>query len=178
MDASGPPPGHVRVARIGRSHGLNGAVRVQVEVPFGVDALQASDTVWVEGLGDVEVLHFGPHGHDFLLELGRVRRVETAKRLVHAAVFVPDAVIEAVRRESDERPDDPADPQRWIGLPVRFESRDLGSVEAIEGSPLQPLLRIRGASGDLLLPATAPYVRRSRDVIDLVDPPDGLLDPS
>lgn len=178
MDASGPPPGHVRVARIGRSHGLNGAVRVQLEMPIGRDALQAADTVWIEGLGDVEVLHFGPHGRDFLLELDRVRRVETAKRLVHAAVFVSASLIDEARRADDERPDDPSDPQRWIGLPVRFDGSDLGTVEGLEGSPLQPLLRIRGSAGDLLLPAAAPYVRRGTAAIDLIDPPDGLLDPT
>lgn len=188
MSESGPPPGLVRIARIGRSHGLHGAMRVQPESPVAVVVLRASDSVWVEGFGDTDVGYVGTHGRDILLELDRVRRVETAKRLVHAGIFVEAAIVDEARRAFDTRDDDPNDPYRWIGRRVEVapndggttdgNATDLGVVEAVDGSSLQPLLRVRGPAGELLLPAFAPYVRLGDASIVLVDPPEGLLDPS
>lgn len=183
MDRSGPPPGHVRVARIGRSHGLAGAMHVRLEADASDTALSVATTVWIDDLGEAEIVHFGPHGRGHLLELDRVRRVETAKRLVHAGVYLPSEVLDAALREDDAAADvleetSGPDPKRWIGRPVRHDGDEVGTVEDVLGSPLQPLLSVAGPAGRLLLPAHAPYVRADEDAIELIDPPAGLLDPA
>ena len=183
MDRSGPPPGHVRVARIGRSHGLAGAMHVHLEASAAATALSDATTVWIDDLGPAQVVHFGPHGQGHLLEVDRVRRVETAKRLVHAGVHLPTQAIDAALRDDDAAADllEEAygpDPRRWIGRPVRHDGDEIGIVEDVIGSSLQPLLRVVGAGGAWLLPAQAPYVHADGGVIELIDPPDGLLDPA
>ena len=171
-DASRPPPGHRPVARIGRSHGLDGAMRVQPTGDLGaegLEALEAATSVWIDGLGDAQVVSFGPHGRDFLLRVDRVRRVETAKQLVHATVWAP--LPAAVPTDADD-----GDLAALIGLPVRVDGRTIGEIVGVEGPALQPLLRMRGPAGETFLPAAAPYVRTGPDGVDVVDPPPGLLD--
>ncbi len=179
MDPSRPPPGYVAVARIGRSHGLAGAMRVRPNDAASAEALAASSSLWIDGLGEAAPLQLSEHGGggELLLRLDRVRRVETAKKLVHAEVHVPARTLEEARfRLEQEGGDD--DPRRWVGLPVRLDDEELGRIDAVDGPALQPLLHVRGPQGDLLLPARAPYVRREEGAVRLVDPPDGLLDPA
>lgn len=179
MDPSRPPAGYVAVARVGRSHGLAGAMRVRPHDAAGAEALTASSSLWIEGLGDATPVQLSVHGGgaELLLRVDRVRRVETAKKLVHAEILVPGDALEAARaRLAHDTSDD--DPHGWLGLPVRHQDRELGRVDAVDGPALQPLLRVRGPQGELLLPARAPYVRHEDGVVRLVDPPDGLLDPS
>jgi ribosomal 30S subunit maturation factor RimM len=178
MDPSRPPPGYVAVGRIGRSHGLAGAMRVRPDDAASAEALAASSSLWIEGLGEAATLQLSEHGSggELLLRVDRVRRVETAKKLVHAEVRVPAQALDDARARLDRGGGD--DPRRWVGLPVRLEGEELGRIEAVDGPALQPLLRVRGPRGELLLPARAPYVRHERDAVRLVDPPAGLLDPT
>lgn len=176
-DPSRPPTGSRPVARIGRSHGLAGAFRVHPESDDAAAVLAAADHVWIDGLGEARVLSFVPHGRDWLLRVDRVRRVELAKRLVHAIVH---AVAPARDGGVDAGAGDPADrrPEAALGRPVRVDGRRYGEVVAVEGTPLQPLLRVRGPDGERFLPAAAPYVRIGEDGVDVDDPPAGLLDAS
>jgi len=171
MTDSRPPSGHRPVARIGRSHGLDGAMRVHPLGDAGAETLLAAASVWIDGLGEARVVSFGSHGREFLLRVDRVRRVETAKQLVHATVWAPPLA------SAPDRTDD-ADLTDLIGLPVRVDGRTIGEVVGVEGPALQPLLRMRGPSGETFLPAAAPYVRTGQDGVDVVDPPPGLLDAS
>lgn len=139
-------------------------MRVHPDDASGAEALAASSHVWVEGLGDSEVEGFGPHGAGYLLRLTRVRRVESAKRLVHARIWVEAGALAA------------AEPVAWVGLPVQLDGRELGTVEAVDGPAFQPLLRVRRPGGLLFLPANAPYVQLEPDVVRIVDPPEGLLE--
>jgi ribosomal 30S subunit maturation factor RimM len=178
MDPSRPPPGTVAVARVGRSHGLAGAMRVRPFDAAGAEALAASTSVWIEGLGEATPLQASVHGGgDLLLRVDRVRRVETAKRLVHAEIRVASERLDAARSALDAVAD-ADDPRTWLGWPVLFGDDELGRVDAVDGPGLQPLLRVRGPRGELLLPARAPYVRAGDGAVRLVDPPDGLLDPA
>lgn len=168
-DPSRPPTGSRPIARIGRSHGLAGAFRVHSESDDAAAVLAAADLVWIDGLGEARVLSFVPHGRDWLLRVDRVRRVELAKRLVHALVHVV-----APTGDADAAPR----PEAAVGRPVRVGGRRYGEVVAVEGTPLQPLLRVRGPDGERFLPAAAPYVRIGEDGVDVDDPPAGLLDAS
>jgi ribosomal 30S subunit maturation factor RimM len=154
-------------------------MRVRPYDAAGAEALAASTWLWIEGLGEAEPLALSVHGagNELLLRVDRVRRVETAKRLVHAAIHVPSEVLDAARAAL-ARDDLGDDPRRWVGLPVRADGRELGRVDAVDGPALQPLLRVRGPQGEVLLPARAPYVRVEDGAVRLVDPPEGLLDPT
>lgn len=167
-DAGSPPRGSVEVARLGRSHGLEGVVRVHPHDDASREALAAAGRVWVDGLGDAEVLGLKRHGPHLLLRLDRLRRVELAKALVHAAVHVdrgllPDAIAAALGRDA-------------TGLPVLVDGRPYGRVRAVEGSEAAPLLRVDGPHGERLVPLAAEYVQRTDDAVIVTDPPPGLLE--
>ncbi len=169
--SSGPPEGYVAVGRVGRSHGLRGAFRVRIDRPLGgAELLAAAERVWIDGLGDARVVSFAPHGRDHLLSVDRVRRVELAKGLLHAVVHVPPSP-DAIGTDASGAVPAP-------GTPVYLDDapRPIGTVEGVDGTPLQPLLRIATATGPRYLPAHAPYVRIDDDAVRLSDPPEGLLD--
>lgn len=167
-DPAPPPRGFVEVARLGRSHGLEGAVRVHPLDDAARDALAAAPSVWVDGLGDARVVELKAHGAHLLLRLDRLRRVEAAKELVHAAVRVdpvelPEEVAAGLAPGA-------------VGLPVRVDGREHGEVVAIEGPAASPILRVRGPGGERLLPLAADYVTLHADRVEVRDPPPGLLD--
>lgn len=140
------------------------------------DALRPASSIWIDGLGEARVTSFGPHGREFLLRVDRVRRVETAKQLVHATVWA--APVTPAPSDAHDASGDADDGRlaELIGRPVRAGGRTIGEVVGVEGSALQPLLRVRGPTGQTFLPAAAPYVRTGPDGVDVVDPPPGLLD--
>lgn len=167
-DADPPPRELVEVARVGRSHGLEGAVRVHPRDDASLEALRAAERVWVEPLGELSVVDLRPHGAHWLLRMDRVRRVEVAKSLVHAGVFVdvrdlPEEVAADLGRDA-------------TGLPVWVDGERYGEVVAVEGTPSQPILRVRGPHGQRLVPAAAAYVEVDDDAVRVTRPPPGLLD--
>lgn len=167
-DPRQPPNDAVEVARLGRSHGLAGLVYVHPHDVAARSALQAAEEVWIDGLGEARVLELKEHGKRWLLRTDRIRRVETAKQLVHAAVRVDPRTLpgEIASRLAPVA----------AGRPVLLDGRPYGTLVETTGSALQPLLRVRGPAGDVLIPATAPYVTVSEDEVRLQDPPAGLLD--
>ncbi|MEX2501548.1 MAG: hypothetical protein WD336_04160 [Trueperaceae bacterium] len=172
------PEGTVTVGRVGRSHGLRGLFRVRIDHPHGAALLAGAERVWIDGLGEARVDAFVPHGRDWLLSVDRVRRIETAQRLLHADVRarVPASPSPGA---ADPVEDDDAYPATVrTGVPVLHDGRTLGTVVATCGSPLQPLLRIalEGGTDERYLPAQAPYVQVHDDAVRLIDPPPGLLD--
>lgn len=169
MDEAQPPPGHVLLGKLGRSFGLEGALRVQPRDERALQALQALDEVFVEGLGPSRVEEVRPHGREWLLRLGRVQRVERARTLGNARVWGDPDRLDAQLGERLTQ----ADP---TGLPVLVDGAPWGEVLAREGGEALAWLRVRGPSGELLLPAWAPYVRTEADAIHVEDPPAGLLD--
>lgn len=151
---------------MGRSHGLAGLVFVHPRDEAALAALAASDEVWVDGLGAAQVLELKAHGKGWLLRIDRVRRVELAKSLVHAAVRIDPRALPA--GTAGPAPD-------LRGLPVLVDGRPYGTVlERVEGP--QPLLRIDGPTGEVLVPASAPYVAVDADAVRVRDAPAGLLD--
>lgn len=169
MDPSRPPPGARPVARLGRVHGLRGAVRVQPFTDADLAALRAADRVWIEGVGETRVLSLAPHGRSWLLRVDRLRDAGDARRRVHAEVRVVDPVA----------PQDETDGARDLaGLPVEVDGRPWGEVVGRAGAPANPLAVVRGPAGEAALPLAAPYVQVEDDRIVVRDPPEGLLEPS
>jgi ribosomal 30S subunit maturation factor RimM len=169
MDPSRPPPGARPVARLGRAHGLHGAVRVQPFTDADLAALRAAERVWIAGLGEARVLSLAAHGRGWLLRVDRLRDVDDARRRVHAEVRVVDPV--GSQDETDGAHD-------LAGLPVEVDGRPWGEVVGRAGAPANPLAVVRGPAGDATLPLAAPYVQVEDDRIVVRDPPAGLLEPS
>lgn len=170
MNASDPPSGHVEVGRLGRSHGLAGLVHVHPRDEAALSALAAADEAWIDGLGPVRVLEVKPHGKGWLLRADRIRRVETAKALVHAAIRVDPASLPAAVAEVLS--------PGLAGRPVEVDGRPYGTVAELLADAPQPLLRIDGPAGEVLVPLNAPYVHVDESVVRIVDAPAGLLDES
>ena len=171
---AGPPAGFLPVATLGRAHGLEGALRVHPKTDSAIDvllhAVEEHASLWLEGLGEVRLERFAPHGRFWLAWFDRVHRRERADALVHATLYAP--VLDAPGGEEDVwREED------LVGLPVLQGDETLGEIIAVEGSPLHPLLRVRGVKGgSAFLPFLAPYVEVTPESVRLVDPPEGLWD--
>ena len=156
------------MARLGRSHGLAGLVHVHPHDEASLAALAAAEEAWIDGLGEVRLLELKPHGSRWLLRTDRIRRVETAKEFVHAAVRVdPGALPPDVAAALETG---------TAGRPVLLDGSPYGTLLDVVGSEAQPLLRIEGPNGEVLVPATAPYVTLHDHEVRLDDPPAGLLD--
>lgn len=168
MDPSRPPPGARPVARLGRAHGLQGAVRVHPGDDADLAALRAAERVWIEGLGETRVLSVAAHGRSWLLRVDRLRDVEDARRRVHADVCVLDP---------EDAPDAAGGPPDLVGLPVVVDGRLWGEVIEPAGAPANPLAVVRGPAGEATVPLAAPYVRVEDDRVAIDHPPEGLLDP-
>ncbi|MDR9391265.1 MAG: hypothetical protein RI554_04475 [Trueperaceae bacterium] len=176
-----PPTGLRPAARVGRRHGLRGAVRLHPlddgAAPALLHALERGALLWLEGVGDVHLEAFARHGDAWRARFDRVRTAERAAELVHATLWAPtpDAAEDAAGS--------PAPARAEVGRPVLLVRGDappveVGVVEALEGGPANPLLRVRVDGTSQLLPRAAPYVREDDDGVTLFDPPDGLLDPA
>ena len=98
---------------------------------------------------------------------------EQAEGLVRAILLV-DQPLDAT----------PAEPDAWydhqlVGLKVRRDGAEIGTVTRVDHLPAQDLLAIELASGEVLLPfvkAFVPEVNPSADYL-IVTPPGGLFEP-
>lgn len=156
------------MGRVGRSHGLDGAMRLLPENDAAIRALESALVVWIDGLGEARVLEFAPHGRHWLLRVDRIRRVESAKAHLHAAVRVDPATLPS-EIAAAMAPD-------ATGLPVWVDGERYGTVAAVEPGGANPLLIVRGPTGERPVPLRAPYVEVGPDAVRLHDPPPGLLE--
>lgn len=143
-------------------------MRVHPEGGAAIRALEAAQAVWIDGLGEARVLELAPHGRHLLLRVDRIRRVDTAKAHLHAAVRVdpatlPDEIMAAMGPDA-------------TGLPVFVDGERYGTVAAVEPGGANPLLIVRGPAGERPVPLQAPYVEVGPDAVRLHDPPPGLLE--
>ena len=205
MVAAVPPSSGPVWGRIGRSHGLLGAMRFHAVSPVASDAIAASTHLWIDGVGETEIVSFAPHGRTWLLRVTGVRRVEDAQRLVGADVRPAStrarspARSDVARRgdlHGDPRADLHADlhanlvdeapvthraPGPWlaeIGHAVMVDGRQIGTVHGILGPALHAVARVATDAGEVLIPLSAPYVSCDGSTVTVEDPPDGLLEPT
>jgi ribosomal 30S subunit maturation factor RimM len=162
-----PPPGAVRLGRLGRTHGLGGAQRLHAAGPAEADALLASDRLWVVGHGPMAVRFVKPHAGALLLAFQGVRSPERAQELVNADVYAEAGSLAAGRAARTVA--------ALTGAEVLLDGSPYGRVrEVLVGA--QTLLCVTGPDGERWLPADAPYVRLGEGVVHVDDPPAGLLD--
>ena len=178
VDAT-PPPRYRYLGKLGRAFQLAGGLRFHAAGAWEADAVIAVERVFVEGLGESPIREVRAHGGEQILYLTRARNRDQARALANAEVYVDPALLP----EDDE---DTLYLDDLIGTPVVSlgvapgPSAGTGDVvgevvEVIEG-PSQDLLVVETATGRVLLPWQAPYVRFDGERVQLVDPPEGLLD--
>ena len=178
-----PPPGYRYIGKLGRSFGLAGGLRFHAAGPRDAGVVVHVDRVFVEGLGDSPVREVRAHAGDVIVYLARARNRDQARALANAAVYVDPALV----------PGDDEDTfylENLIGAPVVSLGADRSAeaaahdavpdavgevVDVITGAG-QDLLVVATPSGRLLLPWQAPYVRFDGERVQLVDPPEGLLE--
>lgn len=172
-----PPSGWVRLARLGRTYQLHGALRADPTGPAALDALRqlaaALGPVWLDGVGPTRLREARLVGAGLVLAFQGVYTPERARPLVHAHVWAePDALPPAVVDPAAEG----VDPARLEGAPVTRDGTPFGRV-AYVWLGAQDLLVIDGPDGQRMVPWAAPYVHWDGTTVDLVDPPAGLVDP-
>ena len=164
-----PPAGHVKVGLVGRAFQLEGGVRLRPASPAAALALDQVERVFVVGFGPVTLRKVRNVGGGPVLYLEGVRDREAAQRLTGAAVFVPaEAVPDAA----------PGGPAALEGAEVHCRGRVVGRVREVRADSSNPLLVIVTPAGERLIPLAAPYVVARGERVELVDPPEGLLDPA
>lgn len=190
--ATTPPPGFIRLGRLGRTFQLDGALRLQLDdavsyAPegdgddadaLGVKAIGAAGQLFVTGLGNARVRELKYGGGALLIRFAGVTDRNAARRLVNAVLYVdpsslPSALAEEVAREVEAGSSE----ERLIGLPVLLDGRRVGAVTGanlnsanpfVEAELVEPRRRV-------LLPLSAPYIELSEGGIEISDPPAGLL---
>ncbi len=156
------------LGRLGRTYQLEGALRCYPEGETEADLLLGAEALDVEGHGLLRLRYARRHGAALLLAFQGFRTPERARALVNARVHLDARDAEAARRL------EAADPLP-TGIPVTVDGVPFGLLEEVVPGT-QPRLRVRSAAGTFLVPALAPYVKATREHVELVDPPEGLLD--
>jgi ribosomal 30S subunit maturation factor RimM len=166
------PPGAVRLGRLGRTHGLAGALRCHPLGPLELEALLACEQLFVDGHGTLVVRLRRPHGDVALLAFQGIRSPERAQPLVNAHAYaLPDALPAPLARALARR----LDAATLTGAEVLVDGRPYGRVADVrQGAQL--LLVVVGPFGERFLPADAPYVELDEGLVRVVDAPAGLLD--
>lgn len=146
----------VAIGRVLKPHGVRGELRVQIltDFPERFDETPEVRLVSPEGLvllKAVESVRF--HSGWVLMKLAGIQDPENAGRFRGWLVSVPET--ELVGLEPDEY---------WHfeleGLEVRDEAGAvLGRLEEVLQTPGHDLYSVRGASGEILIPAVAEFVR-------------------
>ena len=170
-----PPPGYRYLGTLGRTFQLSGGLRLYPAGAQEAEALASVDAVFVEGLGESRVRELRPHGGHLIVYLVRVRTREQAQRLVNAPVYADPASLPTP-------PEDLPYLDTLIGASVvrvsleGLEEKWLGEVAEVLSGSGQDLLVVESPRGRVLLPWQAPYVRVDGDRVEVVDPPEGLLE--
>jgi 16S rRNA processing protein RimM len=166
------------VGRIGRAHGVQGEVAVEVRTDdpdhrFAVGAVLDTDP---PERGPLTIARCRPHSGRLLISFTEVVDRDAAESL-RGTLLVADSASSAATDDPDEYWD-----HDLVGLAaVTTSGERLGDITAVLHLPGQDVLSVKrdGAEPELLVPFVAAIVpevdvRGGRVV---VDPPPGLLDP-
>jgi len=159
----------VKLGLLGRPFQLQGGVRLYPAGPEGPLALDRVERLFVVGFGPATLRDVRVVGGGAVLYVQGVRDREAARQLTGAAVFVPASALPAAGAD---------DPAALEGVEVLQEARVVGHVREVRTGGANPLLVIVTPAGEALVPLVAPYVVVGGGHVELVDPPEGLLDPA
>lgn len=138
------------------------------------DALASLEHVFVVGHGEAPLRDVRWIGGGPVLYLEGVRDRDAARLLTHAAVYGPGTAVDVARaaHPHEQRALD------LVGAVVTLAGREVGTVVEVDRGGPQDLARVRTPRGEALVPLDAPYVRWTGDRLEIIDAPEGLLDPA
>lgn len=165
----------IEVGAVVGVHGLRGDLKVR-PLPTGEPALLAArQVVLVDSAGQAEpyrVVRASRHKNQLLLRLAQCDHIDAVTPLVGCSVWMERS---AVSRLDEESP-------YWHELDgLEVIDRELGVIGRVAGmfsTAAHDILEVRGAYGEVLIPAIPPFIRN----IDIesgclhVDLPEGLVD--
>lgn len=168
----------VTVGRLGRPHGVNGQVTVEVrtdepERRFRPGAVLHTDRPVLGSAATLTIRDVHWHGAILLLAFEGVVDRTTAESLRGTIVDIDVAL--------EDRPEDPEEfyDHQLIGLRVRtLDGDEVGEVTQVVHLPAQDLLAVDHLGREVLIPfvtAIVPTIDLASRSI-LIDPPAGLLD--
>lgn len=155
-------------------HGLRGDLKIR---PLSGEATVLTDAkrIWLTRAGSVAteyvVQRSSWHKGNLLFHLERIVDADSAQALVGSDVLLPDSELTAL--DDDE--------YYWFeleGLRVVDRQRgELGTLDDIFTTPAHDIYVVRGADGEILIPAVAAFILDIdlEQETMLVDLPDGLL---
>jgi ribosomal 30S subunit maturation factor RimM len=171
-----PPDGWVRLARLGRTFQVRGALKAEPVSASAATALRALarelGPVWVDGHGATRLREARTVGGGLVVAVQGIYDPERARPLTHAHVWADPSWLPAPDPDDDP---DAVDVARLEGAAVRLDGAPYGRVAYVLLGA-QDLLAIDGPDGERLVPWAAPYVAWDGATVDLVDVPPGLLD--
>jgi 16S rRNA processing protein RimM len=170
----------LRVGRLLKAHGLKGAIKLELYTDSPAERFAKGavlelqvpeESTWFGKTVTVAELRW--YNQAPVLFLEGITDREQAEALVRAILLV-------------EQPLDatPAEPDAWydhqlVGLKVRRNDVEIGSVTRVDHLPAQDLLAIELATGEVLLPFVKAFVPEVNPVAGYltVTPPGGLFEP-
>jgi 16S rRNA processing protein RimM len=170
----------LRVGRLLKAHGLKGAIKLELYTDSPAERFAKGavlelqvpeESPWFGKTVTVAELRW--YNQSPVLFLEGIADREQAEGLVRAILLV-DQPLDAT----------PAEPDAWydhqlVGLKVRRDGTEIGTVTRVDHLPAQDLLAIELAAGEVLLPfvkAFVPEVNPSAGYLT-VTPPGGLFEP-
>lgn len=148
------PAEWVVVGRVGRPHGLAGALRVEATGPT-LPLLPAGATLRARGPGDAPPRHVALADRSgtaprLLVRFAGVDAREAAARLTGAVLEVPAEALPPLADMADT-----VYVRDLIGCEVRVGDRPLGHVVEVHAGPANDVLEVAGPTGAVLVPFTA-----------------------
>jgi 16S rRNA processing protein RimM len=154
---------HVQVARIGKPHGIRGEVTVQVLTDAPEERFVPGTQFTVEPAAHGPLTLRGARWNKdvLLLAFAEVPDRNRAEELRGAKLFV----------DTEELEDD--DDEGWyehelVGLTVRVDGQNVGTVAALQTMPVQDLLVVDTPDGEVLVPFVD-------EIVPEVDPEGGFI---
>lgn len=165
-----PPEDFIQLGTLGKTFQLEGGLRFYPLGEAEADAIFTLTSVWLAGVGVVDLRRVRTVGQGIIVYLARALSVEAAKAFVNKDLYAAAAAL-PTPEEGDIYVDE------LIDLPVYVDGAAYGKVKEVLEAGLQDLLVVRTRSGEVMVPLQAPYVEVTDDAVYLEDVPEGLLEP-
>ena len=174
-----PPPGWLRLGRLGRPFQLHGALRLHGSGPAAegvvLELARAGATVWLSGAGPTRLREGRRVGGGVVVAFQGAYSPERARAHVHRELWAEPAAVAAARAAGGAEAEPDVVLELLEGAAVRVDGVAYGTVARVVAGA-QDLLLVDGPDGPRWVPWAAPYVRWDGTVLDIDDPPPGLLD--
>jgi 16S rRNA processing protein RimM len=164
----------VTVGRIIRPHGHRGQVVVAPETDFGAERFRAGAAVFIQRAGQIDEMRVTASREfdgRWIVGFDRVTSMNEAETLRGHEVRIADSDLHPLAEGQFYLHD-------LVGCRVEtIGGDDVGVVEHVHVGPGQPVLEVRGARGEVLVPFVDAICRRvdvpARTIV--IDPPEGLI---